>query len=66
MFKVENIVKVYSRSKFVKTKAINGISFTLEERGLTFILGKSGSGKSTLLNLLSTLYIFILIIMVIS
>ena len=65
MFKVENIVKVYSRSKFVKTKAINGISFTLEERGLTFILDKSGSGKSTLLNLLSTLYIFILIIMVI-
>lgn len=66
MFKVENIFKVYSRSKFVKTKAINGISFTLEERWLTFILGKSGSGKSTLLNPLSTLYIFILIIMVIS
>ena len=55
MFEVKNLTKIYSKNKKVETKAVDNISFTLGETGLTCILGKSGSGKSTLLNLLSTL-----------
>ena len=38
-----------------ESKALDGISFKLAEKGLVFVLGKSGSGKSTLLHLLGGL-----------
>ena len=35
--------------------ALDHVSFTLDDNGMVFVLGKSGSGKSTLLNLLGGL-----------
>ena len=51
MLKIKNLTKSY-HSKKNKVIALNDVSFTLDNKGMTFILGKSGSGKSTLLNLL--------------
>lgn len=53
--KVNDLRKVYQQSKSQSVVALDGVSFTLPENGLVFILGKSGSGKSTLLNLLGGL-----------
>ena len=54
MIKVENLTKIYRKGKR-KVVAINNISFTLDNKGFVFIVGKSGSGKSTLLNMLAGL-----------
>ena len=54
MPKAENITKIYDPSH-PEIKALDGVSFTLPETGLIFIVGKSGSGKSTLMNLLGGL-----------
>ncbi|HPG43881.1 MAG TPA: ATP-binding cassette domain-containing protein, partial [Acholeplasmataceae bacterium] len=32
--------------------ALTGVTFSLPDKGLIFIVGKSGSGKSTLLNII--------------
>jgi len=50
----ENLVKTY-RADGVKTPALRGVSFKVEEGEFTSIIGPSGSGKSTLLNLIGTL-----------
>ncbi len=57
MIKVTNLVKVYKpkTKKYPGTHAINGMTFTLPDKGMVFIVGKSGSGKSTLLNILGGL-----------
>ena len=54
MLELKAITKTY-QAKRVKVEALKGISLTLPERGMTFIVGKSGSGKSTLLNILGGL-----------
>lgn len=54
MLQVKNLTKIYKRGKR-KTTAVNNISFTFDDKGFVFIVGKSGSGKSTLLNLLGGL-----------
>ena len=54
MIELKNITKIY-HSKKNNVIALNDVSFTLDNKGITFILGKSGSGKSTLLNLLGGL-----------
>ena len=54
MYSIRNITKVY-KSNNNETKALNGVSFDLPEKGLIFVVGKSGSGKSTLLNILAGL-----------
>lgn len=51
---VENVIKYYGNGSIV-TKAIDGISFTVEKGEFTAIMGASGSGKSTLLNVISTI-----------
>ena len=51
---VENIEKVYG-NKLNKTKAIDHISFNVEEGEFVGIMGPSGSGKTTLLNCISTI-----------
>ncbi len=55
MIEVRNLTKTYRPKKGVPVRAIDGVSLTLPDRGMVFLLGKSGSGKSTLLNLLGGL-----------
>ena len=52
MIKIENLTKVYDKNN---SPALNGVTFSLPDKGFVFVLGKSGSGKSTLLNLLGGL-----------
>lgn len=54
MLELKAITKTY-QAKRVKVEALKGITLTLPERGMTFIVGKSGSGKSSLLNILGGL-----------
>lgn len=51
---VENIEKYYG-SRGNITKAINGITFDVEEGEYVGIMGASGSGKTTLLNCIATI-----------
>ncbi len=50
-----NHVKKYYGSKSNITKAINDLSFSINEQEFVAIMGASGSGKSTLLNCISTI-----------
>ncbi len=50
----ENVTKAYTSGDH-ELKALNDVSFTLEEGKFVVILGPSGAGKSTLLNLLGGL-----------
>ena len=54
ILKVEKIQKYYG-NKDNMTKAIDGISFDVEEGAFIGIMGASGSGKTTLLNCISTI-----------
>ena len=55
MIRIDNLTKIYKAKAKTECRAIDGISLTLPDRGLVFILGNSGSGKSTLLNLIGGL-----------
>ena len=55
MIELGDVRKTYKAKKGKSTKALDGVSLTLGNQGMTFILGKSGSGKSTLLNVLGGL-----------
>lgn len=50
----DNVTKSYKSGEH-ELKALNGVSFTLDEGKFVVILGPSGAGKSTLLNLLGGL-----------
>ncbi|GAA0084127.1 ABC transporter ATP-binding protein [Clostridium sp. CTA-7] len=54
VLKVSNIEKYYGRKGNI-TKAINDISFAVEEGEFVGVMGASGSGKTTLLNCISTI-----------
>ena len=54
VLEVRNIEKYYG-NKSNLTKAIDGISFHVEEGEFVGIMGASGSGKTTLLNCISTI-----------
>lgn len=54
VLKVENLQKYY-KSKGAVTKAVNNISFEVEQGEYIGIMGASGSGKTTLLNCISTI-----------
>lgn len=54
VLKVSNIEKYYGNKGNI-TKAINNISFKVEEGEFLGIMGTSGSGKTTLLNCISTI-----------
>lgn len=54
VLELEKVEKYYG-SKSSLTKAINNISFTVEEGEFVAIMGASGSGKTTLLNVISTI-----------
>lgn len=50
----DNVTKSYTSGEH-ELKALNGVSFSLDEGKFVVILGPSGAGKSTLLNLLGGL-----------
>jgi putative ABC transport system ATP-binding protein len=52
--RVNNVSKIY-KSGDIEIRALDGISFTLEEGEFAAIVGPSGSGKSTLMNVLGTI-----------
>ncbi len=54
ILKVANLEKYYG-NRFNLTKAIDNISFSVEEGEFVGIMGASGSGKTTLLNCISTI-----------
>ncbi len=54
MLQVENIEKYYGNGVNV-TKALNRVSFRVEDGEFIAIMGASGSGKTTLLNCISTI-----------
>ena len=54
MLELKSIPKIY-QTKRDKTEALKGVSLSLPERGMIYIVGKSGCGKSTLLNILGGL-----------
>ncbi len=54
LLKIDNIEKYYG-SKSNITKAVDGISFSVEKGEFVAIMGASGSGKTTLLNCISTI-----------
>jgi len=54
VLKLEHIQKYYGNGENV-TKAIQDISFSVQEGGFVGIMGASGSGKTTLLNCISTI-----------
>lgn len=49
---IEHISKIYNENKENEVKALDDVSFTLDEGTFLVILGSSGAGKSTLLNIL--------------
>lgn len=54
ILRVSNIEKYYGKKGNI-TKAINDISFSVEEGEFVGVMGASGSGKTTLLNCISTI-----------
>ena len=54
LLKIQQIEKYYG-TRSSRTKAIDGISFTVNKGEFTAIMGASGSGKTTLLNCISTI-----------
>lgn len=51
---VENVTKIYQSGE-VKTRVLDGVSFSVAEGELAAVVGDSGSGKTTLMNLLGAL-----------
>lgn len=54
LLEIKNVIKYYGSGDAV-SKALNGVSFTMEQGEFTAIMGASGSGKSTLLNVVATI-----------
>ncbi len=50
--KIEHISKIYNENRENEVKALDDVSFSLDEGTFLVILGSSGAGKSTLLNIL--------------
>ena len=55
MIKFENVYKIYAEGTEQEVRAIDGVSFTIEEREFVAIVGQSGSGKTTCMNIIGAL-----------
>ena len=55
ILKLDNVKKYYGDSNNI-TKAVDGITFKINEGEFVAIMGASGSGKTTLLNTIAGLY----------
>lgn len=51
LVELKDVVKTYGEGEAVQ-RAVDGVSFTIDEGELVVILGQSGAGKSTILNML--------------
>lgn len=47
LLEIKNVTKYFGNGDTV-SKALNGVSFTMEQSEFTAVMGASGSGKSTL------------------
>ena len=54
MLEINNLSKVYGEGES-KVKALDNVSFSIEQGEFVLIVGSSGSGKSTLLNMIGLL-----------
>lgn len=54
LLEINNVTKYYGNGEAV-SKALNGVSFRMEQGEFTAVMGASGSGKSTLLNVIATI-----------
>jgi putative ABC transport system ATP-binding protein len=54
MIQIKNLSKIF-RTEEVETKALSGVSITINQGEFITIMGASGSGKSTLLNIVGLL-----------
>lgn len=54
VLKLDNVKKYYGVNTNI-TKAVDGVSFDINESEFVAIMGASGSGKTTLLNCISTI-----------
>lgn len=54
LLEINNVTKYYGSGDAV-SKALNGVSFRMEQGEFTAVMGASGSGKSTLLNVIATI-----------
>ncbi len=57
MLSVKQIVKTFNPGTLNEVKALQGVSFELEEGGFVCVLGTNGSGKSTTLNAIAGSFI---------
>ena len=54
LLEIEHVTKYYGSGEAV-SRALCGVSFTMEPGEFTAVMGASGSGKSTLLNVIATI-----------
>lgn len=52
---IENLVKIYRVKSARPTRALDGLSFSVQQGEIFGILGENGAGKTTLLRILTTL-----------
>ena len=54
LLEIQNVTKYYGSGETV-SRALGGVSFSMEKGEFTAVMGASGSGKSTLLNVIATI-----------